>query len=85
MGAGLQRAFAATAVTRLTDQQRSVVAVMSDEWMTADQIAQAAGIGGFSPRETAARIANRLARDFVIDKGGTRMAPTWRRTRRMHG
>jgi len=85
MGAGIQRAFAAAAITRLTGQQRGVVAIMSDEWMTADQIAQAVGIGGTSPRETAARIANRLARDLVIDKGGTRAVPMWRRTRRLHG
>lgn len=85
MGAGLQRAYAAAAVTRLTDQQRSVLAVMTERWMTADEIAEAAGLGGYSPRETAARIANRLSRDFVLDKGGTRAAPLWRRTQKLHG
>lgn len=85
MGAGLQRAFAATAITRLTDQQRGILAVMSDQWMSADQIADAAGLKGFSPRETASRVANRLARDYVLEKGGTRHAPLWRRTQRLWG
>ncbi len=79
MGAGLRRAFAATAMTRLTDQQRSVLSVVGDEWIDSDAIAEAAGIKGYSPREIAARVANALAKDFVLEKGGTRSAPKWRR------
>lgn len=79
MGAGLRRAFAATARTRLTDRQKTVLAVMGDTWMTADQIAEATGIKGYSPREMVSRTANELARQFVLEKGGTRSAPTWRR------
>ncbi len=79
MGAGLQRAFAATALTRLSDRQRSILAVLSDEWMTSDQIAAAAGVQGYSPREIAATAANRLAKDFLAEKGGTRSHPLWRR------
>ncbi len=78
MGAGLKRATAATALTRLTDGQRSVLAATGDRWMDLDALTEAAGIGGASPRETTARIANRLVREFVLDKEGPRTSPRWR-------
>lgn len=80
MGAELQRAIATTAMSRLTDRQRRVLAVMGAEWMNSNQIATAANIRGYSPREIAARTANALAREYVLEKGGTRSAPLWRKT-----
>jgi len=78
MGAGLKRATAATAMTRLTDGQRSVLAAMGDQWMDLDALTKAADVGGVSPRETTARIANALVRSFVLDKEGARASPKWR-------
>lgn len=78
MGKGLQRAFAATARTRITDKQRAILAVMTYEWKSADQIADDANVKGYSPREIAAKVANKLTLEYILEKGGTRQAPRWR-------
>ena len=79
MGEGLKRAFAATAMTRMTEQQKLVFGVLTQDWMTADQIADATGIKGYSPREIVSKAANSLTKNHVIEKGGTRQKPVWRR------
>ena len=79
MGAGLQRAFAATAISRLTDRQRQVYDALTHDWLSALEIADKAQIKTYSGRETAAKFAIQLTKLGLAEKGGTRSQPVWRR------
>lgn len=79
MGAGLQRALAATALTRLNPDQRKVHETLTHDWMNLDELADKANIRCSSPRETAARHANRLVKLYLAEKSGSRAKPVWRR------
>ena len=80
MGYGLQRAHAATALTRLTERQQQIFGVLTDEWKSSGQIAHEAGIRTSSSQETAAKYANQLTKLYLAEKGGTRSQPLWRRS-----
>ena len=79
MEKGLQRASAATALTRLNPGQKHVLEIIGTEWVSLDQLAEAYTLPSFSRRETAARHANSLVKSFLLEKGGTRSFPQWRR------
>lgn len=64
---------------RLTERQRQVLDVLSSDWRSAWEIANAAKITTSSPSETASKFADQLVKLALAEKGGQRSAPTWRR------
>ncbi len=64
---------------RLTERQRQVLDVLSSDWQSAWEIANAAKITTSSPSETASKFADQLVKLALAEKGGQRSAPTWRR------
>lgn len=61
-------------------RQRQVLSILTGEWKTAEQLALDAGFATHSPRDTASKYANQLAKLDLAEKSGDRTSAAWRRS-----
>lgn len=78
MRRGLQPAFTAANVSRLTQPQQRILTILTSEWKTAAQIASDVGMTAAWAPAAAAKYANQLVRLDLAEKGGSHRQPVWR-------
>lgn len=81
MTRGDGQSLTSAGLLRLTESQRRVFAVLTNEWKTVWQIVTDAGLATQTARDSAGRIANELVKLDLAEKCGPYHRPVWRQSK----